>query len=88
MKCFAIFTQFLAFQAYIFQENSSRCVAFLVNNDTLSNVSVMFRNTVYELPQKSISILPDCKNVVFNTATVSLSLKSQTFVLFDKKKRS
>ncbi|KAH7685343.1 Beta-galactosidase protein [Dioscorea alata] len=58
-------------QAYIFEENSSRCAAFLVNNDTLSNVSVMFRNGVYELPQKSISILPDCKNVVFNTATVN-----------------
>lgn len=75
-------------KTYELPQNSGRCAAFLVNNDTLSNVSVMFRNTVYELPQKSISILPDCKNVVFNTAAVSLILKSQTFVLFDKKKGS
>ncbi|KAJ0959700.1 hypothetical protein J5N97_000644 [Dioscorea zingiberensis] len=59
-------------QAYIFQANSGSCAAFLVNNDTTSKVTVQFRNVAYDLPQKSISILPDCKNVVFNSATKRL----------------
>ncbi|KAM0947342.1 putative beta-galactosidase [Dioscorea sansibarensis] len=56
-------------QAYVFQANSEICAAFLMNNDS-KQASVEFQNVKYELPGKSISILPDCRNVVFNTATV------------------
>ncbi|KAJ0960439.1 hypothetical protein J5N97_001721 [Dioscorea zingiberensis] len=71
-------------QAYIFQANSGSCAAFLVNNDTTSKVTVQFHNVAYDLPQKSISILPDCKNVVFNSATVNAQsgVRSTTAVTY------
>ncbi|KAJ6412639.1 hypothetical protein OIU84_005645 [Salix udensis] len=58
-------------QAYVFQGNSGQCAAFLVNNDGKQEVEVLFQSNSYKLPQKSISILPDCKTVTFNTATVN-----------------
>ncbi|CAI0556757.1 unnamed protein product [Linum tenue] len=54
-------------------------VAFLVNPEKHGTpVPVTFQNGSYVLPPKSISILPDCKNVVFNTATVSAQSNSRT----------
>lgn len=50
------------------------CVAFLVNNDEGNNSTVLFQNVSIELLPKSISILPDCKNVIFNTAKVCSSV--------------
>lgn len=61
-----------SFQAYVFEETSGVCAAFLVNNDERKAVTVLFRNISYELPRKSISILPDCKTVAFNTERVRL----------------
>ncbi|GMP61373.1 hypothetical protein CsSME_00023868 [Camellia sinensis var. sinensis] len=58
-------------QAYVFQGQPGQCAAFLVNNDGRNDVQVMFQNSSYELPRKSISILPDCKTVAFNTAKAS-----------------
>lgn len=58
-------------EAFVFRENSQVCAAFLVNNDIRRNVMVQFQNISYELPPKSISILPDCKIVAFNTAKVT-----------------
>ncbi|KAM3708443.1 hypothetical protein ACJW31_02G097000 [Castanea mollissima] len=46
------------------------CAAFLVNNDNERNATVHFENSTYELPPESVSILPDCKIVAFNTAKV------------------
>ncbi|XP_024181154.1 beta-galactosidase 6 [Rosa chinensis] len=61
-------------EAYVFQEESAgRCVAFLVNNDEKTNATVQFRNISYDLMPMSISILPDCENVIFNTAKVNTS---------------
>ncbi|XVF61087.1 hypothetical protein PTKIN_Ptkin08bG0101200 [Pterospermum kingtungense] len=58
-------------QAYVFEEgNGGSCVAFLVNNDPTNNATVQFRNNSFELLSKSISILQDCQNVIFNTAKV------------------
>ncbi|OIW02452.1 hypothetical protein TanjilG_05045 [Lupinus angustifolius] len=59
-------------EAYVFGMNSTKdqCAAFLENND-LSEATIQFRNVTYKLPPKSISILPRCKKVVFNTANVS-----------------
>ncbi|KAJ8447879.1 hypothetical protein Cgig2_012014 [Carnegiea gigantea] len=58
-------------QVYVFEAESS-CAAFLVNYDFRREATVLFRNSSYTLPPKSISILPDCKTVAFNTAKASL----------------
>ncbi|KAL2941898.1 Beta-galactosidase 6 [Bienertia sinuspersici] len=56
--------------AYVFQEESEGCVAFLVNNDTRNSADIEFQHRPYQLPPRSISILPDCINVTFNTAKI------------------
>nr|CAB3474964.1 unnamed protein product [Digitaria exilis] len=62
-------------EADIYTDQSGGCVAFLANIDSDKDKVVTFRNKQYDLPAWSVSILPDCKNVVFNTAKVYLSLK-------------
>ncbi|XP_042514195.1 beta-galactosidase 1-like [Macadamia integrifolia] len=57
-------------EAHVFQSKSGACAAFLANYDSNSFATVSFRNTKYNLPPWSISILPDCKNTVFNTARI------------------
>lgn len=52
-------------------EGASVCAAFLANIDTSSAIMVQFNGKTFELPPWSVSILPDCKNVAFNTAKVS-----------------
>ncbi|TKY74250.1 Beta-galactosidase 16 [Spatholobus suberectus] len=56
--------------AYVFKRSSIECAAFLENSEDRS-VTIQFQNIPYQLPPKSISILPDCKHVAFNTAKVS-----------------
>lgn len=68
-------------QADIF-EHSGKCVAFLANVDERNDKLVIFRNVRYNLPAWSVSILPDCKNVVFNTAKVCSILQSSIYLLF------
>ncbi|KAG5050111.1 hypothetical protein JHK85_011214 [Glycine max] len=58
-------------EGYVFEEEKGECVAFLKNNDRDNKVTVQFRNRSYELLPRSISILPDCQNVAFNTANVN-----------------
>ncbi|CAK9134958.1 unnamed protein product [Ilex paraguariensis] len=58
-------------EAHVFNSKSGACAAFLSNYDPKSSVKVTFQNMQYNLPPWSISILPDCKNVVFNTARIS-----------------
>ncbi|XP_020517904.1 beta-galactosidase 9 isoform X2 [Amborella trichopoda] len=55
-----------------------RCSAFLANIDEHHSANVKFLGKVYSLPPWSVSILPDCKNVAFNTAKVGaqISLKA------------
>ncbi|KAK2399352.1 beta-galactosidase [Trifolium repens] len=45
------------------------CSAFLANTGT-SDATVTFNGNSYHLPGWSVSILPDCKNVLLNTAKV------------------
>ncbi|XP_027178632.1 beta-galactosidase 3 [Coffea eugenioides] len=59
-------------QAHVFSSEAGDCAAFLANYDTNSAARVMFNNMHYSLPPWSISILPDCRNVVFNTAKVGV----------------
>ncbi|MBA0686654.1 hypothetical protein Goari_014244, partial [Gossypium aridum] len=59
-------------QAYMYTSESGDCAAFLSNYDTKSAARVLFNNMHYNLPPWSISILPDCRNAVFNTAKVGV----------------
>ncbi|RVX16799.1 Beta-galactosidase 3 [Vitis vinifera] len=59
-------------QAHVYSSEAGDCAAFLSNYDTKSSARVMFNNMHYNLPPWSISILPDCRNVVFNTAKVGV----------------
>ncbi|CBI35944.3 unnamed protein product, partial [Vitis vinifera] len=55
-------------EAHVFHSKSGACAAFLANYNPRSYAKVSFRNMHYNLPPWSISILPDCKNTVYNTA--------------------
>ncbi|CAN6194737.1 unnamed protein product [Urochloa humidicola] len=57
-------------KAYVFKSSGGACAAFLSNYKTNAAASVVFGGRRYELPAWSISVLPDCKTAVFNTATV------------------
>ncbi|KAL4183221.1 hypothetical protein AMTRI_Chr11g97120 [Amborella trichopoda] len=59
-------------EARIFEGNSGECVAFLINSDRNKNANVNFRNLRYDLNRRSISILGDCVNVVFDTSRVNV----------------
>lgn len=59
-------------QSFVFRSDSGACAAFLSNNNTESNVTVAFNGMHYELPPRSISILPDCKTAVYNTARIGV----------------
>jgi Beta-sandwich domain in beta galactosidase len=50
--------------------SSGACAAFLGNFDWTAHANVTFNGVQYDLPPWSISILPDCKTVVYNTARV------------------
>ncbi|CAI9115401.1 OLC1v1016300C1 [Oldenlandia corymbosa var. corymbosa] len=66
-------------EAYEFQEEEEgKCAAFLVNNDKRKIAEVQFRNYTYELPPVSISILPDCSTVAFNTAKASTPFNNRS----------
>ncbi|XP_070056012.1 beta-galactosidase 16 isoform X3 [Nicotiana tomentosiformis] len=67
-------------EAYVFSGDSGACAAFLVNIDNTKSVLVQFQNSSYELPRQSISILPDCKTVSFNTAKVSRPFNTRTAI--------
>ncbi|KAA8547039.1 hypothetical protein F0562_003468 [Nyssa sinensis] len=77
-------------EAYVFQEESGGCVAFLLNNDTKNNATVQFHNISFELLPKSISILPNCQHVIFNTATIETENNERTTTssqMFDSEER-
>ncbi|KAJ7955885.1 Beta-galactosidase [Quillaja saponaria] len=57
-------------EAHVFKTKSGTCSAFLANYDTKYSVKVTFGNAPYDLPPWSISILPDCKTAVYNTARI------------------
>ncbi|KAK6259191.1 hypothetical protein SCA6_013665 [Theobroma cacao] len=58
-------------EADVYDDGSGACAAFLANMDGKTDKNAVFRNVSYHLPAWSVSILPDCKNVVFNTAKIS-----------------
>ncbi|XP_020106800.1 beta-galactosidase 15 isoform X2 [Ananas comosus] len=58
--------------------NVSICSAFLANIDEHKSVSVRIFGKNFDLPPWSVSILPDCQNVAFNTAKVGTQLSIKT----------
>uniref|UniRef100_A0A0C9RYA0 Beta-galactosidase n=1 Tax=Wollemia nobilis TaxID=56998 RepID=A0A0C9RYA0_9CONI len=58
-------------EAYVYKVGQGTCAAFLANIDTHSDATVMFNGNSYHLPAWSVSILPDCKNVILNTAQIT-----------------
>ncbi|XP_031489155.1 beta-galactosidase-like [Nymphaea colorata] len=67
-------------EAHVFTSKTGACAAFLANYDTKATATVSFRNMHYNLPPWSISILPDCTNVVFNTAMVGVQASNMQMV--------
>uniref|UniRef100_A0A1D1YEB4 Beta-galactosidase n=2 Tax=Anthurium amnicola TaxID=1678845 RepID=A0A1D1YEB4_9ARAE len=61
-------------EAHVYKTEAGACVAFLANIGTQSDAVVTFNGNSYRLPAWSVSILPDCKTVVFNSAQINSQL--------------
>lgn len=57
-------------QGHIYSNGGNICAAFLANYDEKISMTVTYNGKSYYLPAWSVSILPDCKTVVYNTAKV------------------
>ncbi|PKA55078.1 Beta-galactosidase 8 [Apostasia shenzhenica] len=58
-------------EAHVYKTANGQCAAFLANVDIQSDADATFNGKTYHLPAWSVSILPDCQNVVFNTAQIN-----------------
>ncbi|KAL9682838.1 hypothetical protein QQ045_014648 [Rhodiola kirilowii] len=67
-------------QAHVYTTDSGECAAFLSNFDRISDAVVLFNSMRYRLPRWSISILPDCRNVVYNTAKIGVQTTKMAMV--------
>lgn len=70
------------------KDGSDTCVAFLTNNNTREAATIKFRGQDYYLPPRSVSILPDCNTVVFNTQAVVAQHSSRNFLVSKAAKAS
>ncbi|MCD9642803.1 beta-galactosidase [Datura stramonium] len=70
----------------VWEKPGSDCAAFLTNNHTKLPSTITFRGQKYYLPEKSVSILPDCKTVVYNTQMVVAQHNSRNFIASEKAK--
>lgn len=66
-------------EAHVFKSESGACAAFLANYNPSSYAKVSYGNNHYNLPPWSISILPDCKYTVYNTARVGAQSAQMKF---------
>jgi len=58
-------------EARVYEKPGTKlCAAFLSNNNSDVPLTANFRGVEYYLPPHSISILPDCRTVVYNTQTI------------------
>lgn len=67
-------------EAHVYRGEPGLCAAFLSNSDAHSDTTVNFQGLTYNLPAWSVSILPDCKNVAFNTAKINVQSNSATLI--------
>ncbi|XP_077249768.1 beta-galactosidase 3-like [Tasmannia lanceolata] len=63
-------------EAHKYADSKGACAAFIANMDEENDKVVVFQNISYNLPAWSVSILPDCKNVAYNTAKVGSQTSS------------
>ncbi|KAM7529661.1 hypothetical protein LguiB_033071 [Lonicera macranthoides] len=59
-------------EAHVFSSKAGDCTAFLSNSDSKSAARVVYNGMHYNLPPWSISILYNCRTIVFNTAKVGV----------------
>ncbi|KAL8131631.1 hypothetical protein AgCh_007540 [Apium graveolens] len=69
----------------VYGYGSETCAAFISNMDTGDDKIVYFHGKSFHVPAWSVSILPDCKNVVFNTAEVGSQSSLVEMVTLDLK---
>uniref|UniRef100_A0ACD5XZP6 Uncharacterized protein n=1 Tax=Avena sativa TaxID=4498 RepID=A0ACD5XZP6_AVESA len=55
------------------------CLAFLSNNNTGEDGTVNFRGETFYVPSRSVSILADCKHVVYNTKRVFVQHNERSY---------
>ncbi|CAL0318934.1 unnamed protein product [Lupinus luteus] len=55
------------------------CAAFITNNHTIEAATINFRGKNFFLPAHSISVLPDCKTVVYNTQQIASQHNTRNF---------
>ncbi|KAL6219204.1 hypothetical protein ACLB2K_012410 [Fragaria x ananassa] len=63
-----------------YEKPGTECAAFIANNHTTLEATVNWRGQNYLLPPFSISVLPDCKTVVFNTQQIVSQHNARNFV--------
>ncbi|KAI3938953.1 hypothetical protein MKW92_030529 [Papaver armeniacum] len=66
-------------EGHVYKTEAGVCSAFLANTGTQSDATVNFNGNSYHLPAWSVSILPDCKNVIFNSAKINSQVVKQKF---------
>ncbi|XP_051127758.1 beta-galactosidase 9 isoform X2 [Andrographis paniculata] len=64
-------------EAHVYRDDS-KCSAFLANIDEHRSATVNFLNQAYNLPPWSVIILPDCRNIAFNTAKIGAQTSIKT----------
>lgn len=62
---------FFELQIVTYERDSNTCAAFLINNHAKLPAVINYKGKDYHLPLRSISILPDCKTLVYNTYDVT-----------------
>ncbi|WCJ39872.1 beta-galactosidase 11 [Euphorbia peplus] len=65
-------------------EQPGECAAFITNNDTKKIQTINFRGKQYLLPPRSISVLPDCQTVVYNSMRIVSQHNARNFVRSEK----
>lgn len=65
-------------EGHIYTNGKDICAAFLANIDNKADATVHYNGQSYHLPAWSVSILPDCKNVVYNTAQINAQTSMMT----------
>ncbi|KAH7282479.1 hypothetical protein KP509_35G032200 [Ceratopteris richardii] len=57
-------------EVYAYSNATEKCAAFISNSNS-ADAAATFNGVSYKLPGWSISVLPDCRNVAFNSAKIS-----------------
>lgn len=58
-------------EGVVYNTEDNECCAFLSNKAQKRDAKIRFNGGLYNVPAWSVSILPGCKNVMFNTAQVN-----------------